>query len=80
MREIEDLRKLHEKQEISIAEFDVEDYSEVKNDKKFLRVLRSKNGVMLTKDANLANFSEIKEFVIHIIDNKESYVKKISLI
>lgn len=80
MREIEDLRKLHDAEEIKLSEFDVEDYSEVKNDKKFLRILRSKNGVMLTKDSNLANFSEIKEFVIHIIDNKESYIKKIGLI
>jgi len=79
-REIENLRKLHEKKEITLIEFDVEDYSEVKNDKKFLRVLRNKNGVMLTKDSNLANFSEIKEFVIHIIDDKNSYIKKMGLV
>lgn len=74
-KEIEYLRKLHENGDIILEEFEVEDYTEVKNDKKFLRILRNKNGVMLTKDRNLSNFSELSEFVIHIIDNKETYLK-----
>ena len=79
-KEIEYLRNLHENKEIILENFDIEDYTEVKNDKKFLRILRSKNGVMLTKDNNLSNFSEISEFVIHIIDDKDYYLKKKELI
>jgi ribonuclease HIII/predicted nucleic acid-binding protein len=76
-REMESLRKLHESGKLCLEQFEAEDYTDVKNDKKFLRILRSKNGVMLTKDRNLSNFSEINEFVIHIIDNKESYIRKL---
>lgn len=74
--EVDSLRGLSEGGQIGIADFDVEDYSDVQNDKKFLRVLRAKNGVMLTKDANLALFSEIGEFVIHVIDDKAVYLKR----
>jgi len=78
-KEIEALRKFSEEGKMNLVDFDIEDYSDVANDKKFLRVMRAKNGIMLTKDWNLASFSEIGDFVIHIIENKESYLKKMGI-
>lgn len=78
-REIEELRNFHEKGRISLEEFDdIEDYSDVMNDKKFMRVIRFKNGIMFTKDWNLSGFSELGAFVVQIVEDKKSYFKKIN--
>lgn len=76
-KEVTELRNFQDNGMIKLVDFDSGDYSDVENDKKFLRILRAKNGVMLTKDRNLATFSEIGEFVIEVIENKESYIKKL---
>lgn len=78
-KEIQALRKLNDEGKANLIDFDVEDYSDVANDKKFLRVIRAKDGIMLTKDWNLASFSEIGDFVIHIIEDKKSYLKKMNI-
>jgi len=75
--EIQYLRQNHKIGLINLQRFEVEDYSDVANDKKFLRVIKAKNGIMLTQDGNLAGFSSIGNFVIYVVDNKESYMKNI---
>jgi ribonuclease HIII len=74
--EIQYIRQHHKLGLINLQSFEVEDYSEVANDKKFLRVMKAKNGIMLTQDKNLSGFSTIGDFVIQIIENKEIYMEK----
>ena len=75
--EIQYLRQNQKIGLIGLSDFKVEDYSDVANDKKFLRVIQAKNGIMLTQDSNLAGFSSIGNFVINIVESRESYIKKL---
>lgn len=76
LKEVEELKRFSEKKVISLSDFKVEDYSDVKNDKKIMRVLRAKNGIIMTKDNNQATFSELSSFAIQVVDDKEYYFKK----
>ncbi len=76
LRELEELKRFSEKKVISMEEFEVEDYSDVQNDKKIMRVIRAKNGAIMTKDSTQATFSVLGTFAIQVIDSKEHYFKK----
>jgi uncharacterized protein YacL len=75
--EIQYIRQNEKTGLIKLLEFNVEDYSDVANDKKFLRVIQAKNGIMLTQDSNLAGFSSIGNFVVYVVESKEIYMKRL---
>jgi uncharacterized protein YacL len=76
-REISRLRSFSEKEEIKFRQIDVENYHDIEIDKKLMKLLVSEAGVLITKDRNLANFSKIGSFAIHVVDSKEDYLKSI---
>jgi len=61
---------------ISVEDEDVDHYQDVQNDKKFIYVLKKHNAIILTKDANMATFSQIGHAVIELIqDEKKLKIK-----
>lgn len=74
--EIDYLEKANTTNTISLKQEDVDDHRDIANDHKFMYLLKVHEAVMLTKDKNMAAFSQIGKMVIEVIQEKPTFIQK----